>query len=69
MQRGNVKYLAVFHAWHPEVAIANEFGHSTIEAAIRVVETLCKVIFAIVETIYSAVGGVVKVWHDYFSVS
>jgi hypothetical protein len=61
------KYISVSHAWHKEIAAANEVGRSSPDASIRVMESLVKVVDAATSSFHSDYGSV-EVWHDYFSV-
>jgi hypothetical protein len=67
MQQEKVKYICISHAWHKDIAVANETGKSTADASIRVMEILVKVVDAAVAS-FRLEYGTVEVWHDFFSV-
>jgi len=67
LQRENVKYVCISHAWHKDMAVANETSKSTTDTSIRVIEILVKAANAAVESFHLEYGRV-EVWHDYFSI-
>lgn len=66
LRSGNIKYIAVSHAWHQDIAVANETGRTSPSASTRVLETLLRTLVTVIVELHH--GWKAEVWHDYFSV-
>lgn len=68
LESAGVRYIAVSHAWHPDISVANQTKEPSPAASVQVVEMLLKTVMATLGTLVVQYDGPFEVWYDYFNV-